>query len=142
MKTLILYDRNTGDVISTISPVDNDDYAVLVADASEDRVVARVEDKKVVYADPVEIVEKRERLDDLLNEISSIRKDLLYYEMKKWWMMDSSNWIYDYIYDLVEIKFITKEEAVYFVEGFHKKKRLSDEEYKKLTLFVEMTYQE
>ena len=83
MKTLILYDRNTGDVISTISPVDNDDYAVLVADASEDRVVARVEDKKVVYADPVEIVEKRERLDDLLNEISSIRKDLLYYEMKK-----------------------------------------------------------
>ena len=35
MKTLILYDRNTGDVISTISPVDDDDYAVLVADVSE-----------------------------------------------------------------------------------------------------------
>ena len=33
MKTLILYDRNTGDVISTLSPVDN--YAVLVADVSE-----------------------------------------------------------------------------------------------------------
>lgn len=83
MKTLILYDRNTGDVISTISPVDDDDYAVLVADVSEDKVIARVEDKKVVYADPVDIIEKRERLDDLLNEISSIRKDLLYYEMKK-----------------------------------------------------------
>ena len=82
MKTLILYDRNTGDVISTISPVDDDDYAVLVADVSEDRVVARVEDEKVVYADPVEIVEKRERLEALLNEASSIRKDLLYYEMK------------------------------------------------------------
>ena len=82
MKTLILYDRNTGDVISTISPVDNDDYAVLVADVSEDKVVARVEDEKVVYADPVEIVEKRERLEALLNEASSIRKDLLYYEMK------------------------------------------------------------
>lgn len=82
MNTLILYDRNTGDVMTTISPVDNDNYAVLVADVSEDRVVARVEDGKVVYADPVEIVEKRERLDDLLNEISNIRKDLLYYEMK------------------------------------------------------------
>lgn len=82
MKTLILYNRNTGDVISTTAPVDDDDYAVLVADISEDRVVSRVEDEKVVYADPVEIVEKRERLDDLLNEISSIRKDLLYYEMK------------------------------------------------------------
>ena len=82
MKTLILYDRNTGDVISTISPVDNDDYAVLVADVSEDRVVARVEDEKVVYADPADIIEKRERLEALLNEASSIRKDLLYYEMK------------------------------------------------------------
>ena len=82
MKTLILYDRNTGDVISTISPVDDDDYAVLVADVSEDKVVARVEDEKVVYADPVEIIEKRERLEALLNEASSIRKDLLYYEMK------------------------------------------------------------
>ena len=82
MKTLILYDRNTGDVISTISPVDDDDYAVLVADVSEDRVVARVEDEKVVYADPVDIIEKRERLEALLNEASSIRKDLLYYEMK------------------------------------------------------------
>ena len=82
MKTLILYDRNTGYVISTISPVDDDDYAVLVADVSEDRVVARVEDEKVVYEDPVEIMEKRERLEALLNEASSIRKDLLYYEMK------------------------------------------------------------
>lgn len=56
--------------------------------------------------------------------------------------MDSKNWIYDYIHDLVEIKFITKEEAVYFVEGFHKKKRLSDAEYKSLILLIEMTYQE
>ena len=82
MKTLILYDRNTGDVITTISPVDDDDYAVLVADVSEDKVVARVEDEKVIYADPVDIIEKRERLEALLNEASSIRKDLLYYEMK------------------------------------------------------------
>ena len=82
MKTLILYDRNTGDVISTISPVDNDNYAVLVADVSETKQIARVEDEKVVYADPAEIIEKRERLEALLNEASSIRKDLLYYEMK------------------------------------------------------------
>ena len=82
MKTLILYDRNTGDVITTISPVDDDNYAVLVADVSEDKVVAKVEDEKVVYADPAEIIEKRERLEALLNEASSIRKDLLYYEMK------------------------------------------------------------
>ena len=82
MKTLILYDRNTGDVMTTISPVDNDDYAVLVADVSEDRVVARVEDEKVVYADPAEIIEKRERLEALLNEASTIKKELLNYEIE------------------------------------------------------------
>ena len=82
MKTLILYDRNTGDVISTISPVDDDDYAVLVADVNEEKQIVGVKDGEVVYADPAEIIEKRERLEALLNEASSIRKDLLYYEMK------------------------------------------------------------
>ena len=57
-------------------------------------------------------------------------------------MMESKNWIYDYIRDLVEIEFITKDEAMYFTEGFHKKKRLSNEEYKSLILLIEMTYQE
>ena len=56
--------------------------------------------------------------------------------------MESGNWIDDYIRDLVEIKFITKDEAMYFTEGFHKKKRLSDEEHKSLILLIEMIYQE
>ena len=56
--------------------------------------------------------------------------------------MNTGNYIYDYIYDLVEIKFIAKDEAMMFTEGFHKKKRLSDEEYKSLILLIEMTYQE
>ena len=82
MKTLILYNSATGDVMTTISPVDNDNYAVLVADVPEDRVVARVEDEKVVYADPAEIIEKRERLEALLNEASTIKKELLNYEIE------------------------------------------------------------
>ena len=56
--------------------------------------------------------------------------------------MDSGNYIYDYIYDLVEIEYITKEEAMYFTEGFHNKKRLSDAEYKSLILLIEMTNKE
>ena len=56
--------------------------------------------------------------------------------------MNTGNYIYDYIYDLVEIKFIHKDEAMMFTEGFHKKKRSSDEEYKSLILLIEMTYQE
>ena len=82
MKTLILYNSETGDVISTQSPVEHDNYAVLVADVNEEKQIVSVRDGEVVYADPAEIVEKRERLEALLNEVSSIRKDLLYYEMK------------------------------------------------------------
>ena len=77
MKTLILYDRNTGDVISTISPVDDDDYAVLVADVSEDRVVARVEDGNVILEDTPEVKEAKERLKKLNEEISKIKLELL-----------------------------------------------------------------
>ena len=82
MKTLILYNSATGDVMTTISPVDDDDYAVLVADVNEEKQLIGVKDGTPVYADPAEIIEKRERLEALLNEASSIRKDLLYYEMK------------------------------------------------------------
>ena len=82
MKTLILYNSATGDVMTTISPVDNDNYAVLVTDVNEEKQLIGVKDDTPVYADPAEIIEKRERLEALLNEASSIRKDLLYYEMK------------------------------------------------------------
>ena len=82
MKTLILYNSATGDVMTTISPVDNDNYAVLVADVNEEKQLIGVKDGELVYADPVEIIEKRERLDDLLNEISTIKKELLNYEIE------------------------------------------------------------
>lgn len=82
MKTLILYNSETGDVISTQSPVEHDNYAVLVTDVNEEKQLIGVKDGELLYADPAEIVEKRERLEALLNEASSIRKDLLYYEMK------------------------------------------------------------
>ena len=83
MKTLILYNSKTGDVISTQSPVEHDNYAVLVADVNEEKQLIGVKNGELLYADPAEIVEKRERLESLLNEVSNIRKDLLYYEMKK-----------------------------------------------------------
>ena len=81
MKTLILYDRNTGDVISTISPVDDDDYAVLVADVPDNRVVARVEDGEVVLEDIPEVKEIKERLNQIEIEKQKCKKDLLLIEM-------------------------------------------------------------
>ena len=81
MKTLILYDRNTGDVISTISPVDNDDYAVLIADIPDNRVVARVEDGEAVLEDTPKVKEIKERLKQIEIEKQKCKKDLLLLEM-------------------------------------------------------------
>ena len=52
MKTLILYNSKTGDIISTQSPVE-DDYTCnyLIVDVPEDRVEARVEDGEVINGD-------------------------------------------------------------------------------------------
>lgn len=81
MKTLILYNSATGDVMTTISPVDNDNYAVLVTDVPEDRVVARVEDEKVVLEDIPEVKEIKERLNQIEIEKQKCKKDLLLIEM-------------------------------------------------------------
>ena len=88
MKTLILYNSTTGDVMTTISPVDNDNYAVLVTDVSETKQIVSVKEGKVVYADPAEIITKRERLEALLNEAHTIKKELLNYEIgsDEWWI--------------------------------------------------------
>ena len=41
-----------------------------------------------------------------------------------------------------DFEIISKDEAMMFTEGFHDKKRLNDDEYKHLILFIEMTYKE
>ncbi|ENZ33278.1 hypothetical protein HMPREF1084_01746 [Clostridium butyricum 60E.3] len=55
--------------------------------------------------------------------------------------MKTDNYIYDYIADLVNAKFVNKEKAIGYCEKFHSKKRLSDEEYKDLILLIESTYE-
>ena len=46
MKTLVVYDKNTGNVCFTqsISNAEDVEYNFIIADVPEDRVVARVED--------------------------------------------------------------------------------------------------
>ena len=77
MKTLVVYDKNTGDIISTQSPVEYDNYAVLVADVPEDRAAARVENGEVILEDTPEVKQAKERLKKLNEEISKIKLELL-----------------------------------------------------------------
>ena len=81
MKTLILYNSTTGDVISTISPVDNDNYAILVTDIPDNRVVTRVEDGALVLEDTPKVKEIKERLKQIEIEKQKCKKDLLLIEM-------------------------------------------------------------
>ena len=45
MKTLILYDKNTGNIsfTQTITGIENVEYDTIIANVPEDRIVARVE---------------------------------------------------------------------------------------------------
>ena len=56
--------------------------------------------------------------------------------------MNTGNICYDYLYDLIEIKYITKERAIKFANNFKKKGKLNEEEYKSITLLIEATYED
>ena len=75
MKTLIVYDKNTGDVsfTQTISDTEDVEYDTIIADVPEDRVVARVEDEEIILEDTPEVKQAKERLKKLNEEISKIK---------------------------------------------------------------------
>ena len=75
MKTLIVYDKNTGNVsfTQTISDTEEVEYDTIIADVPEDRVVARVENGEVILEDTPEVKQAKERLKKLNEEISKIK---------------------------------------------------------------------
>ena len=81
MKTLILYDKNTGNVSFTQSISDTEDvkYDSIIADVPEDRVIARVENGEVVLEDIPEVKKAKEKLKILNEEISKIRLQAIEY---------------------------------------------------------------
>ena len=75
MKTLILYNKNTGNVsfTQTISDTEDVEYDSIIADVPEDRVVARVDNGEVILEDTPEVKQAKERLKKLNEEISKIK---------------------------------------------------------------------
>ena len=75
MKTLVVYNKNTGNVSFTQSISDTEDveYNSIIADVPEDRVVARVEDGEIILEDTPEVKQAKERLKKLNEEISKIK---------------------------------------------------------------------
>ena len=79
MKTLIVYDKSTGNVSFTqsISDIEDVEYASMIADVPEDRVVARVEKGEIILDDTKEVKEAKERLKKLNEEVYKIKLELL-----------------------------------------------------------------
>ena len=75
MKTLIVYDKNTGNVNFTqsINDAEEVEYDSIIADVPEDRTAARVENGEVVLEDTPEVKQAKERLKKLNEEISKIK---------------------------------------------------------------------
>ena len=79
MKTLVVYDKNTGNVSLTQSNNGTEDveYDSIIADVPDNRVVARVENGEVILEDTPEVKEAKEKLKKLNEEISKIKLQLL-----------------------------------------------------------------
>ena len=79
MKTLIVYNKNTGNVSFTQSINDTEDveYDSIIADIPEDRVVARIDNGEVILEDTPEVKQAKEKLKMLNEEISKIKLELL-----------------------------------------------------------------
>ena len=79
MKTLVVYDINTGNVTFTQSISDSEDveYNSIIADVPVNRVVARVDNGEVILEDTPEVKEAKEKLKILNEEISKIKLQIL-----------------------------------------------------------------
>ena len=75
MKTLVVYNKNTGNVSFTqsISDTEEVEYDSIIADVPDNRVVARVENGEVILEDTPEVKQAKERLKKLNEEISKIK---------------------------------------------------------------------
>ena len=83
MKTLIVYEKNSGNISFTqsIGDVEDVEYTSIIADIPDDRVVARIENGEVILDDTKEVKEAKEKLKEIKTEEQEIKKKLLMLEM-------------------------------------------------------------
>ena len=83
MKTLVVYDKNTGNVSFTQSIGDLEDveYDSIIADVPDNRAVARVENGEVILEDTPEVKEIKEKLNQIAIEEQEYKRNLLLIEM-------------------------------------------------------------
>ena len=83
MKTLIVYNKNTGNICftQTISDTEDVEYDSIIADVPVNRVVAKVDNGEVILEDTPEVKQAKERLNQIKIEEQEIKRNLLLIEM-------------------------------------------------------------
>ena len=83
MKTLIVYEKNSGNISFTqsITDLEEVEYTSIIADIPDNRVVARVENGIAILDDTKEVKEAKEKLKKVMIEEQEIKKKLLMLEM-------------------------------------------------------------
>ena len=83
MKTLIVYEKNSGNISFTqsITDLEEVEYDSIIADIPDNRVVARVENGEVVLEDIPEVKKIKERLKQIEIEQQECKRELLLIEM-------------------------------------------------------------
>ena len=83
MKTLVVYNKNTGNVCftQTINDTEDVEYSSIIADVPEDRAAARVENGEVILEDTPEVKQAKEKLNQIKIEEQEIKRNLLLIEM-------------------------------------------------------------
>lgn len=76
MNTMIVYDKNTGEVISTNSPAEGE-YGVLVYDVPNYRRPEKVVDGQLILEDTPEIKEAKQRLEEIEKQSDELKLFLL-----------------------------------------------------------------
>ena len=84
MKTLIVYEKTTGNISFTQSIGDAEDveYESIIADIPKNRNVTKVENGVAILEDTKEVKEAKERLKEIEAEEQEIKKKLLVLEMR------------------------------------------------------------
>ena len=79
MKTLVVYNTNTGNVSFTqsINSAEDVEYDSIIADIPEDRVVERVDNGEIILEDTPEVKQAKEKLKKLNEEVYKIKLQLL-----------------------------------------------------------------
>lgn len=85
MKTLIVYDKNTGNISFTqsINGVEDIEYASIIADVPENRTILKVKGGEVILEETADVKEAKEQINNIQIQLLQAKKNLLIAQIKE-----------------------------------------------------------